>query len=154
MSIGTSTGCGLLAGLALSLSAGCGSADSAIPLVGTSWQLLSIESMAPDEQPGTTIDDPTKYTVTFGEDGRAAFRVDCNRGSSSWRSDATMGDSGSLTLGPIALTRMLCPQPSVDARVAAALDAVRSYLLSDGQLHLSLEADGGIMHWQPAQTAG
>lgn len=150
MSIGTSTGCGLLAGLAFSLSAGCSSADSPIPLAGTSWQLRGIESMAPDEQPSTTIDDPTRYTVTFGEDGRAAFRVDCNRGNSTWRSDAAMGDSGSLVFGPIALTRMLCPQPSLDAQVTAALDAVRSYLLAEGQLHLSLEADSGIMHWQPA----
>ena len=144
----------LAAAAAVALTAsGCGP-EKPVDLTGTTWELLSIESMSLEEEPSTTIVDPSKYTVTFGEDGRAAFRVDCNRGSSSWRSDAAMGDSGSLTLGPIALTRMLCPQPSVDARVAAALDAVRSYLLSDAQLHLSLEADGGIMHWQPAQTAG
>jgi hypothetical protein len=41
-----------------------------------------------------------------------------------------------------------------DAQVAAALGQVRSYLLSDGKLHLSLEADGGIMHWQPSTAAG
>jgi predicted membrane-bound spermidine synthase len=33
---------------------------------------------------------------------------------------------------------------------AAALSRVRSYLFADGLLHLSLEADSGIMHWQPA----
>jgi len=37
----------------------------------------------------------------------------------------------------------------VDTTVAAALGYVRSYLLSNGQLHLSLLADSGIMHWEP-----
>lgn len=30
------------------------------------------------------------------------------------------------------------------------LPFVRSYLLRDGQLHLSLMADGGILSWMPA----
>lgn len=136
--------------LAALSAAGCGSAAAADPLTGTSWQLTGIESMAPDEQPSTTIDDPAKYTVTFGDDGRAAFQVDCNRGNASWQASAAAPDSGSLTFGPVALTRMFCPQPSSDTQVAAALGQVRSYLLSDGQLHLSLEADSGIMHWRPA----
>ena len=75
--------------------------------------------------------------------------MDCNRGSSAWQFSAAAADSGSLTFGPIALTRMFCPQPSSDTVVAAALGRVRSYLIRDGKLHLSLEADGGIMHWQP-----
>ena len=107
-----------------------------------------------NEQPGTTIDDPAKYTVTFGKDGRAAFQVDCNRGNGSWTAAAAASDSGSLTFGPIALTKMFCPQPSVDATVAADLGRVRSYLLSDGKLHLSMEADSGIMHWEPQPGSG
>jgi len=128
--------------------AGCSSATASDPLVGTTWRLVSIESMS-DEQPTTTIDDPAKYTVTFGADGRAAFQVDCNRGNGSWTAAAAASDSGSLSFGPIALTKMFCPQPSVDTTVAADLGRVRSYLLSDGKLHLSMEADSGIMHWEP-----
>lgn len=135
--------------IALAL-AGCGKAAASDPLAGTSWQLLSIESMAPGEEPSTTIDDPSKYTVTFGEDGRATFQVDCNRGNSTWQAKSAAPDSGSLTFGPLALTRMFCPQPSADAEVAAALGDVRSYLISDGKLHLSLQVDGGVMHWKPA----
>lgn len=133
--------------------AGCGS-DSGVagksdPLIGTTWQLLSIESMAPEEQPSTTIDTPAEYTVTFGQDGQAGFRVDCNRGTATWTTEAGSTDSGSLSFGPIGLTKMMCPQPSNDAKVAAALGRVRSYLLADGKLHLSLEADSGVMHWEP-----
>ncbi len=129
---------------------GCNAKPASDPLIGTTWQLTSIDSMSPEEQPSTTITDPTKYTVTFGQDGKAGFRVDCNRGNSTWKTDEGATDSGTMTFGPIALTRMMCPQPSEDTKVAAALGRVRSYLLSDGQLHLSLEADGGIMHWRPA----
>lgn len=139
-----------IAALAL---AGCGSAAAADPLTGTSWQLVSIDSMAPAEEPSTTIDEPGLYSVTFGDDGRASFQVHCNRGSSTWQAEAAAPDSGSLTFGPIALTRMYCPQPSADTKVAAALGRVRSYLISDGRLHLSLEADGGIMNWKPAATS-
>ena len=140
----------VLAVLGLGVS-GCGSADPPDPLAGTSWQLVRIESMAPDEQPDTTIDDPAKYTVSFDADGsgRDAFQVDCNRGSATWQGATSGPDSGSLTFGPIALTKMACPTPSSDAVVAAALSRVRSYLLSDGKLHLSLEADSGIMHFTP-----
>lgn len=137
----------LAASVAVSI-AGCSSPAAPASLTGTTWQLLNIESMS-DEQAGTTIDNPVEYTVTFGDDGKAGFRVDCNRGNSTWKSEAAGGDSGSLTFGPIALTKMMCPQPSADAKVAAALGQVRSYLLSDGKLHLSLEADSGIMHWEP-----
>jgi len=127
---------------------GCQSATASNPIIGTTWRLLSIESMS-SEQPTTTIADSSKYTVTFGDDGHAAFQVDCNRGSGTFETAAAADDSGSLTFGPIALTRMFCPQPSDDTKVAAALGNVRSYLLSNGQLHLSLLADSGIMHWEP-----
>jgi heat shock protein HslJ len=138
----------ILVSAAAAILAGCGSATASDPLAGTTWRLVSIESMS-DEQPTTTIDDPAKYTVTFGADGRAAFQVDCNRGNGSWTAAAAASDSGSLSFGPIALTKMFCPQPSVDTTVAADLGRVRSYLLSDGKLHLSMEADSGIMHWEP-----
>ena len=128
---------------------GCGSAEPTNPLARTSWQLVSIESMAPDESPSVAIGEPAAYTVSFGEDGRAVFRVDCNRGNSSWLIEPSAPDSGGLRFGPIALTRMFCPQPSFDTQVAAALGRVRGYLLSDGRLHLSLEADSGVMHWRP-----
>ena len=131
--------------------AGCGTAGASDPLTGTSWQLLSIESMAPGEQPGTVIADPSKYTVSFGDDGRAVFTVDCNRGNSSWQAEVSGMDSGTLTFGPIALTRMFCPQPSADTEVTAALGRVRGFLISDEKLHLSLEADSGVMHWQPSR---
>lgn len=128
--------------------AGCDAAAATDPIVGTTWQLLQIESMT-SEQPSTSIADPTKYTVMFGDDGQAVFQIDCNRGSGTFQRASAADDSGSLTFGPIAVTRMFCPQPSDDTKVATALGYVRSYLLSSGRLYLSLLADSGIMHWEP-----
>jgi para-nitrobenzyl esterase len=141
---------GLALGLPLVLAAaGCGkTAEVADPLTGTTWQLIQIESMAPNEQPSTEIEQRFKYTVTFGDDGKAGFRLDCNRGNSTWTREGE-GSSGGLTFGPIAVTKMMCPQPSDEAKVAAALADVRSYLVKDGKLHLSLKVDSGIMHFEP-----
>lgn len=88
-----------VAALALSSLAltACGPAKPADQLTGTSWQLLGIDSMAPAEEPSTTIDEPGLYMVTFGDDGRATFQVHCNRGSSTWHAEAAAPDSGSLT---------------------------------------------------------
>ncbi len=141
----------VLGGVVLALAA-CGStAEPPHPLDGTSWRLLSLESMS-DEQGTTTVDDPSRYTVEFGTDGRAAFRIDCNRGNSTWQAGAASSDSGSLSFGPIATTRMACPQPSLEHEVLTALGYVRGFLIKDGRLHMSLLADGGILHWEPSKT--
>jgi heat shock protein HslJ len=122
-------------------------------LAGTSWQLVAIQSM--DDAQGTTqVADPSHFTLEFGRDGRAALRLDCNRGHGDYKvTSAGDGSSGSLTFGPVATTRAMCPPPRLDQRVARDLAHVRSYLLKDGKLYLSLMADGGIYEWAPQQAA-
>ena len=128
-------------------------ADTVDGLDGTSWRLTEIQSMS-DEQ-GTTVVPPGQiFTVEFGvrDDGvgQAAIQVDCNRASAPWRATAAEPESsGELSFGPLATTEMACPAGSLDQQVTAALAAVRTYLLQDGQLHLSLFADSGIMTWAP-----
>jgi uncharacterized lipoprotein YbaY/heat shock protein HslJ len=120
-----------------------GSAD----LSGTSWQLVRFRS-----SDDTTLvpDDRAKYTVAFGNDGRVSVRIDCNRGSGSWKS----GGPNQLRFGPLALTRVMCPPGSLYERVARDWTAVRSYLVKDGHLFLSLMADGGIYEFEPTGGAG
>ncbi len=119
-------------------------------LGGTAWQLVAIQSM--DDAQGTTrVAEPARFTLRFGVDGRASLRLDCNRGSGSYAvKPAGDGSSGSLNFGPIAATRALCPPPHLDERIARDLGHVRSYLLKDGKLFLSLMADGGIYEWAPS----
>ncbi len=123
-------------------------------LAGSRWQLQALVSM--DDAQGTARPaDPARYTLAFAADGRASLQLDCNRGSASWRADPPSSDapgrwSGSLQFGVIASTRALCPAGSLEPRLVRALPFVRGYLLLDGQLHLTLMADGGILHWAPA----
>ena len=115
-------------------------------LAGTSWQLVKF-SGAPD----TTLapDDRSKYTLTFQPDGSVVARIDCNRGRGTWKSEAP----NQLQFGPLALTRMMCPPGSMHDRVAADWDAVRTYVLKDGHLYLSLMADGGTYEYEPVPAA-
>ncbi|MBL8447371.1 MAG: META domain-containing protein [Zoogloeaceae bacterium] len=120
-------------------------------LAGTSWQLVAIQSM--DDAQGTTkLADPTRFTLTFGTDGRASLRLDCNRGSGTWEVKGAGAESGQLTFGPLAATRAMCPPPHLDERIARDLPYVRSYLLKNGHLFLSLMADGGIYEWAPLKA--
>jgi heat shock protein HslJ len=132
------------------VAAACSSPPPPAPsLAGTTWQLVEIQSMD-DSQGLTKVPDPGKYTVTFGDDGRAAFRIDCNRGNGSWETEASEdGQSGSLTFGPIATTMMACPPPTIDQKVSTALPMVRGYLLKDNRLHMSQFADGDTLTWEP-----
>jgi len=117
-------------------------------LAGTAWQLHAIQSM--DDAQGTTrIAEPRRFTLRFGTDGRAALQLDCNRGTGAWQATAAADGSGSLTFGPIAATRALCPPPHLDERIVRDLGYVRGYLIRDGKLFLTLMADGGIYEWHP-----
>ena len=79
--------------LACAVLAGCATLTPApTSLAGTSWQLIALQSM--DDAQGTTHpEDPSRYTVTFGADGRAAFRLDCNRASAEWKATAANADA-------------------------------------------------------------
>ncbi|MDZ4270236.1 MAG: META domain-containing protein [Mycobacterium sp.] len=140
---------GVLAAAVSTVTAGCSSPDE-YQLEGITWQLVSIQSM--DDAQGTTaVPDPRKFTVTFGEEGQALFQLDCNRGTGSYTtSPIADGSEGGLEFGPIATTMMMCPQPSLDEDVGAALPYVRTFIFRDGMLHMSKLADGGILSWKRA----
>jgi len=131
---------------------GCTPTQEAPPapagLAGTAWQLVEFQSMD-DAQGITRPANPTRYTIRFSADGRVAARLDCNRGMGNWTSEG----AGALRIGPLATTRMLCPPPSDGDRLGKQLDYVRSYLIRDGRLHMSLMADGGILVWERADAA-
>lgn len=135
--------------LAVTAITGCTSEPDTPTLDGTSWQLTTIESMN-DAEGVTDVDDPKSFTVAFGSDGQASFQIDCNTGTSTWEAAPSGTDgTGSLTFGPIATTLMGCPQPSLDQKVSTLLPFVRSYVLTDDELHMTLEADGAILTWEP-----
>lgn len=121
-------------------------ASASASLAGTSWQLAKITG---GDGKSVEPDDGSKYTLSFEPDGGVVARIDCNRGHATWKSEAP----NQLALGPLALTRMLCPEGSMHDRVAADWSAVRSYAIRSGHLYLSLMADGGTYEYEPVPTS-
>lgn len=115
-------------------------------LAGTSWQLVRFEG---GDGAVLVPDDGSKYTLQFGADGSVAVRLDCNRGRGTWKEP----QPGSLELGPMALTRAACPPGSLHDQIARQWTYIRSYVMRNGHLLLSLMADGGIYEFAPVAAA-
>jgi heat shock protein HslJ len=129
--------------------AAAAAAEVATGLADTQWRLVEIQSM--DDAQGTAkANDPSLYTMRLNRDGSVSMRLNCNRATGTWKAEPSADPaSGRFEFGPLAGTRALCPPPSLDERVTSDARYVRSYLLKDGRLHLSLMADGGIHVWEP-----
>jgi heat shock protein HslJ len=117
-------------------------AGKAAVLDGTTWQLVRFQG---GDDRVLTPDDPAKYTIEFAGGGQVAARIDCNRGRGTWKATA----SGQLELGPLALTRVMCARGSLHDQIAKQWTNVRSFVIRDGHLYLSLMADGGIYEVAP-----
>ena len=90
-----------------------------------------------------TAEDKTKYTISFGSDGRVSVRIDCNRGVGPWKSSG----QNQLRLGPLALTRAMCPPQYFNDHLSSDLDLARSYSIQNEHLFLSLEG-GGVYEFE------
>jgi para-nitrobenzyl esterase len=142
----------LLACIATAALAGCAAgppatsaaaAASPASLEGTSWRLVQISMGDGAIRPAI---DRSRYTVGFGTAGVLNLRFDCNRGRGSW----TSSGPGNLEFGPLSLTRAMCAPGSLHDELLRQWPHVRSYLLKDGRLYLSLMADGGTLEFEPA----
>jgi heat shock protein HslJ len=111
-------------------------------LEGTSWQLVQFEG---GDDRILRPDDRSKYTLTFNRDHTFGARVDCNRGGGAWKSTG----KDQLELSAMAVTRAMCPAGSLDREIVKRLPHVRSYLIKDGRLFMSMEADGGTFEFEP-----
>jgi len=120
---------------------------AATDLGGTSWQLVKFQG---SDDRTLTPDDKAKYTVSFAADGGVSVRIDCNRGHGVWKSSG----ANQIEFGPMALTQAMCPGAPLNDRIPKDWSYVRSYLLKDGHLFLSLMADGGVYEFEPMELEG
>ena len=105
------------------------------PLEGTTWV---VEGLIRD-QAASSVPAGLQASLVFAA-GRVAAQTGCNRGNAS----ATVaGDA--ITFGPMALTRMACPQPAMDleAFVTGVLQGEVTFTIDGDALHL-LGAGGGL----------
>ena len=131
--------------LASLLSVSCAQApkNESAKLGGTSWQLVKFQG---GDGTVLTPEDKSKYTLAFAPDGVMSARIDCNRARAGWKSSGPTR----LEFGPMAATRAQCPPGSLHDQIMRQLPNVRSYVLKNGHLFLSLMADGGIYEFEPA----
>jgi heat shock protein HslJ len=112
------------------------------PLNGTSWQLVKFQG--PDERTFAP-DDRSKYTITFGRDGRVVVRVDCNRGSSTWKVAA----NGELQFGSWSRTNTKCGPGSLHDQIVTEGADVHKFNIENGHLFLFGMPRGGYYELEP-----
>jgi para-nitrobenzyl esterase len=132
----------LTAAIVLAACAQFESGRDAAALDGTAWRLVKFQG---GDGAVLVPDDKAKYTVAFGKEGRLSVRFDCNRGSGQWSSPGPK----QLGFGPMAMTRAMCPPGSLHDQLVKQWPYVRSYVMKNGHLFLSLMADGGIYEFEP-----
>ena len=118
------------------------------PFLDTEWQLVEFQSMS-DEQGVTRPDDPALYTMKLHADSTVSMKLNCNRATGTWKvAPSEAGNTGSFEFGPLGVTRALCPPPSMDEMIARQFQWIRSFMIRNDTLYLSMMADGGIWVWE------
>ena len=113
-------------------------------LTGNAWQW--VETTTPVET--ITAADPTRYTLTFNEDGTAVIGADCNQVMATY----TVADSA-LTIVPGATTLAMCPPDSQAGPFVVGLGAAAVYFFQDGHLFIDQFASAGTMKFAPVGAA-
>jgi len=114
-------------------------------LVGVTWEWFNTTTGAAED---IIVADPTRYQITFNDDGTAGMVADCNVGNATY----TAGDDGTLTITLGVSTLAFCDN-SQDTQFRAGLEAAASYAIVDGVLNIT-QTDGGTMRFRAAQVGG
>jgi heat shock protein HslJ len=118
------------------------SRQSQASLSGSSWSLVAYRAVSGAE---TLPERDDQYQLHFHPDGRLSAQIDCNRGSGSWQ---TTDQQAGLRLGPLALTKMMCPPAALTMQLPAAIETIQSYRILEGQLQLQAAGDAGSYLWR------
>jgi heat shock protein HslJ len=119
-------------------------ANPDVPLTHTLWTLDSMGDSGDSAQGSvSSVPSGVESTMTIAADGSLVLRAGCNNG----HGHVEVGDD-TLTFGPIATTRMMCPddQMKVETTVLQVLDGTVSYAI-DGDV-LTISADAGTLTYR------
>lgn len=92
-------------------------------LTGGQWQLVQMEGRA-------FAAEGDAFMLAFAEDMKVSGKGDCNRVHGTYQNDAK---AGTLSFGPLASTRMMCPNQANEDRFLRLLDGIDSYSI-DGRM--------------------
>jgi len=120
-------------------------ADELAAVSGRTWKLDSLGEASAVPVEGTEI------TLSFREEGGMAGSSGCNR----YQAALEVSPDGRLSVGPIAATRMACPEPVMDQedRYLARLGAITGYEIEDERLTLTDDEGGRLTFVSTAESA-
>jgi heat shock protein HslJ len=83
-----------------------------------------------------------KPFIQFGANGRVSGNSGCNRFTGTYEST----EDGAIRIGPLAATRMACPEPAMaaESKFFAMLEEVRSFERNGKRLALR-DSDGSVL---------
>jgi heat shock protein HslJ len=114
------------------------------PTVVGSWQW--VQTLKSDET--IVAADPSRYTITFNDDGTFSWQVDCNTGGGGFTTDGLQ----SISIGPGMMTMMGCPEDTQDFQFQQITNATIFFFM-DGDLFFELADGAGIMQLTPVPPA-
>lgn len=127
----------LLASLSLMALTGCVTLPDTHPLSGTQWQLTALDDSGSTTT--LTLGMQRRHTIKFVDGGEFEAQLDCNRGRSTWTAGQPVNGAGSITIGPIASTRMMCPEPNFGNQLASGLTEAQRFTTTIDGRQLVLE---------------
>ncbi|WP_332688034.1 META domain-containing protein [Devosia sp.] len=113
-------------------------------IVDVTWEWVGFQT----PKDAIVVTDPGSYTLTFGNDGTVTLQADCNRGVTSY----VLSQDNRITLDPIATTRMMCDEGSLEHVFTSNLERVSSFFQLEGDLLLEQPFDSGTLRFRPASA--
>ena len=125
------------AALVVACRSGSSGADG---LTGKTWTLSAVTQDVPAFQGVIPPAEQGRYTIEFRPDNTFTAKADCN----SVQGVYLAGEGGSMTITPGPTTLVACPPGSHGSAYTAALARTVSYVISSGQLSLTLSGGGKL----------
>jgi putative lipoprotein len=121
---------------------------SQTPVTGEPWRLVQM-----DGRPFAYAEDAPAdiFTLTFGEEGRMTGKGSCNRLSGTFTND---NSNGTLSLGGLVATRMMCPDQANEDRFLKLLGSIDAYTIDGNMLMLFTNGEQVLMLERAVPTKG
>jgi heat shock protein HslJ len=107
-------------------------------VVGDTWRLVSLQRAG---AAAIAVDNPERYTVMFGDDGRLSVKSDCN----SCRSSYALSGSA-LMVQALACTKAYCGTASLDTPFTSALSQAQT-VSRNGEV-MTIQGEGAIARFR------
>ena len=115
------------------------------PLAGTEWEVTGYNN---GKGGVVSVVIGTELSALFGEDGTLAGSAGCNNYHAAYEVDDASAAEGTISIGPAASTRMMCPEPEgvmeQEAQYLAALEMAEVYRIEGDKLELRT-AEGALV---------